>query len=398
MNVLIVDESTTVQLMLLGKLRGWGHAVTLAANGLDAWDKVSKATYDLVISDWDMPEMGGLELCRLIRRHSLKQYLYVILCTGKDRRPDMVMGMEAGADDFLIKPVDFAELRVRIVGAQRVLQLQSELSKQNQTLRKLNDDLIEAYARIERDVEAAAATQIRLLPKIYDPHPRVRLDWLFIPSRFLAGDMLNYFMADERQLIFYQIDVSGHGIPAALLSVTLSRTLVPVAGSPSVRISPLNGRLELAAPADVVAELNTRFQSADETYFTILYGILDVFTRELRYCQAGHPAPVLLRRHSPPAVTGEGGFPVGMIPGMTYEDEVLQLEAGDRLIVYSDGLSECENAVSLRYEQQRLTEMLDQNRDGSLEALMNGVREALGTWRGQAEFADDVSVLALECI
>jgi sigma-B regulation protein RsbU (phosphoserine phosphatase) len=251
---------------------------------------------------------------------------------------------------------------------------------------------------MERDLEAAAATQIRLLPKLYDVHPRVRLDWLFIPSRFLAGDTLDYFMADDRHLVFYQLDVSGHGIAAALLSITLSRILVPLEGSPSMRVSPVDGQLELAPPKEVVAELNARFQGEDEMYFTILYGILNVFTRELRFCQAGHPGPVLMRRQGPPVVLGLGGFPVGLIEGMTYDEKVVQLEAGDRLIVYSNGLSECENTVSIRYEQHRLTEMLHQNRGGSLEALMNGVREALGTWRGQAEFADDVLVLALECV
>jgi phosphoserine phosphatase RsbU/P len=397
MNVLVVDGSAAVQLMLLGKLRSWGHTVTVASDGLEGWEKVRKAIYDLVISDWELPEIDGLDLCRMIRGHSFPQYVYVILCAGKDERPDLVSGMEAGADDFITKPVDFGELRVRVMAAQRVMQLQSDLAAQRQRLDKLNHQLKEAHSRMARDLEAAAATQIRLLPTIYDLHPRVRLDWLFIPSRSLSGDMLNYFMADERHLAFYQLDVSGHGIPAALLSVTVSRILLPLEGSPSIRVSPIDRRLELVAPAEVVAELNSRFQSEDDLYFTIVYGILDVFTRELRFCQAGHPGPVLMRRNASPVVLGAGGFPVGMIQGMTYDEKVLQLEAGDRIIVYSNGLSECENAVSIRYEQQRLTEMLDQNRDGSLEALMNGVREALGTWRGQAEFADDISVLALEC-
>jgi sigma-B regulation protein RsbU (phosphoserine phosphatase) len=398
MNVLIVDGSTTVQLLLSGKLRGWGHTVTVACNGLDGWEKVRKDTYDLVISDWDLPEIDGLNLCRMIRGYSFRQYVYVILCARREQMSDLIACIEAGADDFITKPVDFSELRFRVVAAQRLMQLQSELTSQNQGLRKVNQELTEAHSKMERDLEAAAAAQIRLLPKIYDLHPKVRLDWLFIPSRYLAGDTLNYYMADDRHLVFYQLDVSGHGIPAALLSITLSRILVPLEGSPAVRVSPVDGQLELAPPADVIAELNARLQGEDDIHFTIVYGILDVFTRELRFCQAGHPGPVLMRRREPPAVLGEGGFPVGMIPGMTYDEKVLQLEAGDRLIVYSNGLSECENAVSIRYEQQRLTEMLDQNRDGSLEALMNGVREALGTWRGQAEFADDVSVLALECI
>ncbi|HWF47715.1 MAG TPA: SpoIIE family protein phosphatase, partial [Bryobacteraceae bacterium] len=376
MNVLIVDSSSSVQLLLSAKLRSWGHTVSVASDALEGWDKVRKARYDLVISDWDLPEMDGLELCRMIRGHSFAQYIYIILCAGTDQNSDLIACMEAGADDFIRKPVDFAELRFRVVAAQRLMQLQSEVSGQTRSLRKITRELSEVRSGMERNLEAAAAAQIRLLPRIYDLHPRVRLDWLFIPSRFLAGDMLNYYMADDRHLVFYQLDVSGHGIRAALLSVTLSRILVPLEGSPAVRVSPIDRRLELAAPADVVAELNARLQSEDDMYFTIVYGILDVFTRELRFCQAGHPGPVLIRRHAPPAILGKGGFPVGMMPGMIYEETALHLEAGDRIIVYSNGVSECENAVSIRYEQQRLTETLEQNRDGSLEALMNGVREA----------------------
>ena len=393
----MVDDSHSLQLLLKAKLRIWGHTVTLASNGLEGWNLLREATYDLIICDWDMPEMDGLELCRLIRSTAFAQYLYVILCTGKDQKADMIVGMSAGADDFITKPVDFAELSVRLTAAERVLRLQKELADQNQNLRELNSRLTEAYDRIEHDLQSAAATQVRLLPKKEDIDKRVKLDWLFLPSRFLAGDMLNYFMADNRHLIFYHLDVSGHGIPAALLSVTLNKILLPVPGSPVLRPDAQGDKLELAAPAEVVSELNARFQGEDDTYFTMAYGILDLETRELRFCQAGHPGPVILRPNDSPIVVGQGGFPVGMVPGMTYEEQSVQLGSGDCLLLYSDGLSECENAEGVALGEPRLIEMFSSDRSGSLGGLMEAIWDSIGAWRGQSEFADDLSVLGLKC-
>ena len=209
--------------------------------------------------------------------------------------------------------------------------------------------------------------------------------------------MLNYFLVDGRYLVFYHLDVSGHGIPAALLSVTLSKILLPVTGSPCIRQRPNVGQPEIVPPAEVVAELNKRFQSEDDSYFTMAYGVLDITTRKLRYCQAGHPGPIVVSRNCPPKLIGSGGFPVGLLPDMQYEEQEIQLEEHDKLMLYSDGVTECESLAGEPFGDGRLLDVLMSTKDQGLPSVMQTVRDSISRWRGQPEYSDDVSILALEC-
>jgi sigma-B regulation protein RsbU (phosphoserine phosphatase) len=315
-----------------------------------------------------------------------------------NQKADFLAGMEAGADDFIVKPVDFADLRVRIRAAERMLELQRELSSQNQNLREVYDKLRGAYDTIERDLQAAAALQLELLPKKTELNHHLNLDWLFIPSLFLAGDMLNYFMFDQETLVLYHLDVAGHGIPAALLSVMLNRLLLPFPGSPIAKMDS-GGKLgQLLPPDEVVAGLNRRFQSATDSYFTMIYGIFETGSRNLTFCQAGHPGPVLLSPDGELRRLGSGGFPVGMMPDMEYEQQSVRLNPGDRIFFYSDGIPECLSPNGSRYSEQNLFNVLRGCRPCPLSQLLDLVLDDVARWRGDAELSDDLSLLAMECL
>jgi sigma-B regulation protein RsbU (phosphoserine phosphatase) len=395
--ILVADDEASGRFLLNSMLTSWGHEVVAVASGEAAWRASNEGHFDLIISDWNMPEMDGLALCRLIRQNPQPFYRYVILCTGNSQRSDFIQGMEAGADDFVVKPIDFAELRVRVRAAERILTLQMELAGQNESLKTLNQQLDGAYQGIRRDLQAAAAMQLRLLPKKIEVHKGITLDWLMIPSSFLAGDMLNYFMADERHLVFYLLDVAGHGVPAALLSVTLNRVLLPERGSPILRAHASGGQSRIASPAEVVTELNRRFQAEDDQYFTIVYGVLDTETREVRFCQAGHPTPLHMRAGGTIDAVGQPGFPVGLWPGMDYDETTVRLSPGDRLVIYSDGITECRNPDGVSYSEENLNRVLQKRRFDRTSGLMAGVQDGIRKWRGASEFTDDVSLLLLEC-
>jgi sigma-B regulation protein RsbU (phosphoserine phosphatase) len=396
--ILVVDDEASGRFLLNSMLTGWGHEVVAVASGGAAWSASNESHFDLIISDWNMPEMDGLALCRLIRQNPQPFYRYVILCTGNSQKSDFIRGMEAGADDFVVKPIDFAELRVRVRAAERILTLQMELAGQNDSLKTLNQQLQGAYQGIRRDLQAAAAMQLRLLPKKIEIHKGISLDWLMIPSSFLAGDMLNYFMVDDRHLVFYLLDVSGHGVPAALLSVTLNRVLLPEPGSPILRASEPGMPPGIASPPEVVSELNRRFQSQDDQYFTIVYGIFDTGTREARFCQAGHPAPLHMSAGGVIRAVGEPGFPVGLWPSMDYQEYSVRLAPGDRLVIYSDGITECRNPDGASYSEANLNKILQKKCSDPAPNLVAAVQDDIRKWHGTSEFTDDVSLLVLECI
>jgi sigma-B regulation protein RsbU (phosphoserine phosphatase) len=332
--------------------------------------------------------VDGLELCRRIRAARLDRYVYVILCTARNTKADLIEGIGAGADDFLPKPVDFAELNVRLRTATRILNLERDLADNN---RKLS----EANAEIEKDLKAAALVQTSLLPQGPCPVPGVRSAWVFLPSGLLAGDTFGYFPLGEGRLGFYQLDVSGHGAPAAMLSVTLSRALLPGEGSPVLREREGS---RISAPHEVIAALNERFQDAGGRYFTILYGVLDAEARSLRFSQAGHPNPVHVRPSGRARFVGEGGFPAGMVAGMDYTSQDLAFPRGDRLLLYSDGLTECANPAGERFGPARLLDRAQATAQLDLDAAVGQIKSAVAEWRGGQTLEDDISLLALESV
>jgi phosphoserine phosphatase RsbU/P len=396
--ILVVDDDEAIRILLGSRLRGMGHEIDTASNGLEAWERLERESFDLLVCDWNMPLMDGVELCRRIRHAEWGSYVYVILCTAMNQKADFLAGMEAGADDFVVKPIDFADLRVRVRAAERILQLHFELSAQNKSLRELYSKLRSAYDTIERDLEAAASMQAALLPKKTEFHESIRLDWLLIPSLYLAGDMLNYFLVDGNKLVFYHLDVAGHGIPAALLSVTLNRLLMPIPGSPIAKTGATGVPETLNSPQDVVSELNDRFQSTDDTYFTMVYGVLDTDSRVVTFCQAGHPGPLLLSPDGELQRLGEGGFPVGMMPQMKYDQNRATLPSGGKLILYSDGIPECINQSGSRYTEENLFAVLKRCARASVGELVEAVRADIVNWRGESELSDDVSLLVMESL
>jgi sigma-B regulation protein RsbU (phosphoserine phosphatase) len=209
----------------------------------------------------------------------------------------------------------------------------------------------------------------------------------------MAGDIFNIFPVDEHRVGFYLLDVSGHGVPAAMLSVALSMTLSLVLKPDAGRHS---GSTSESTPADVIRHLNSGFQSKDDQYFTINYGFVDSRTKSLTLTQAGHPSPVLIQRGKDLAVLGDGGFPVGLWPDAEYETIESSFCPGDRLVLYSDGIIECANPTGIHFGENRLLDYLRTTRDEAMDHMLAGLETEMERWRGQAEFDDDVSVLALE--
>lgn len=398
MKILFVDGYYLQRNVVVAYLQQRGHEVLAAADGEQAWTTLRRSTVNLVISDWAMPRMDGLELCRKIRAADLGRYVYIILCTSRNNKSDLIEGMEAGADDFMVKPVDFAELDARLHTSERVLNLEAELADRNRKLSDANSQLHAAYARMEDDLKAAAVVQASLLPQTGCLLPGVRTDWLFVPCGILAGDTFGYFPLDERYVAFYQLDVSGHGSPAAILSVMLNRMLAPVSDSPVHRARVSSEGYEVTPPSTVIAGLNERFQRTGGRYFTMVYGVLDTVARRVSFSQAGHPNPVHVNGCGTAATVGKGGFPAGMLAGVDYDSVELDLPVGERLVLYSDGVTECANKAGERFGEARLLKRLEASARLDLAVAMSDLKEALRLWRGGEDYEDDISLVALESV
>lgn len=391
MKILIAEDENMSRRFLQRTLEKIGHEVVATGNGREALRLVFEERFPILITDWSMPGMDGLELVQEIRNRQNSEYVYIIMITAKTSKTDLVQVIEAGADDYLTKPFHTDELRVRLLAGQRVIELEARLKEKNRSLRNANE-------KMKKDLHAAALIQASLLPTDPPAVENINVHWCFYPSDELAGDIFNVFSLDEDHIGLYLLDVSGHGVPAALLAVTLSRMLSPLIDESSLikrRVSQAPF-YQLTPPAEVATQLNRRFQLEPENsqYFTLIYGILNTKSREFRYASAGHPELVRITSNGSAQVLDASDIPIGILPGHEYQEHVLQLEEGDRIYLYSDGIVESESPDGQFFGIERMVDNLltklplNQNLDALLTTVEN--------WCHPNRFGDDVSILALE--
>ena len=392
MRVLIAEDDRITRRMLERQIAEWGHDTISVENGRQAWERFCQDNFSIVVSDWMMPEMDGLELVRHIRKAPRAGYVYVILLTANTEKGDLVKWMEAGADDFLIKPFDPNELRVRLRAGERIMELERSLAEKNADLEAVNQ-------RMSRDLKAAAAVQQSLLPTAHLDVPGITVAWRFRPCDELAGDVLNVFRLDEKHVAVYVADVSGHGVVASLLSVTISRVLTPQPSGSSilVRTEPGSSAVHIQSPAEVAKELNRRFQMDDSrgSYFSVAYGVLNLDSLQFRYVSAGHPAMIRQRGESISALHSEG-YAIGWDVDVEYDEHIVELSPGDRLWIYSDGLPEAMNSNLESFGEQRLNQSVQKHRDQDLQGSVNLIVQDVENWCHPAGPKDDVSLLAME--
>jgi PAS domain S-box-containing protein len=263
------------------------------------------------------------------------------------------------------------------------------------TARRLDEETLRhSKHELEEDVRLAAGVQRSLLPP-----PDVRAGSLhfahaFHPCDDLAGDAVGIVPLPDGGVGIYILDVSGHGVAAALLSFTLTHLLSP--GEGALVTENLGERATSVPPARIVERLNRQFpMDRTRQYFTLVYGIAAPETGVIEYVVAGHPAPVLMPRGGPSAPVPAGGLPVGMVEDTRYESRRLTLEAGDRLYFYTDGVVEALDAAGNEFGLERLISEIERVRELPLRAGIDRITSAVTDWcQGSPE--DDVSLLAIE--
>jgi phosphoserine phosphatase RsbU/P len=261
--------------------------------------------------------------------------------------------------------------------------------------REAESGLRQAKDALERDLRLAARVQQALLPPAEVQAGALRIAHAFHPCDDLAGDNVGIIPLPHDHVGLYLLDVSGHGVGAALLSFTLNHLLSPAVEGALITERTAAG-LRAVPPARIAERLNRQFpMDRTRQYFTLVYGVIDPSSGRVEYVMAGHPAPVLVPRDGPPGTAAGSGFPIGMIDEAAFEDETLTLEPGDRLYFYTDGASEALNAGGDEFGRARLLEAFGRWRDRPLRAGLDLVAAAVRDWCG-GQLKDDLSLLAVE--
>jgi len=388
-HALLVDDDPLILALLSAFLVSKGYTVMVADSGEVALELIGAGDFKLVITDWVMPGMDGLDLCRAVRALKGESYVYLIMLTSNRDEYALVNAMQAGVDDFLAKPFRPVELGARLHAAERVLALEADLDQRN---RKLAD----AYGQLSRELELAKAMQLAMLPA-RARFDRVQFDWVFEASSYVGGDMFDYFRVDERHVCFYVIDVSGHGVSAAMLAFSAHHQLLSSKADIAEALAQHAGDICRVAEM-MTARLNLHFMQMKETslYLTMVYGLLDITSGKVALVQAGHPAPLHITAAGATLSIGDGGFPIGILQEASYQSHLIQLLPGSRLFVYSDGITDCTNPEGAFFSQKALEDVLLGQRTQPLEAAGAELRRALHAWKGAAQaYNDDVTLLSL---
>lgn len=394
MRVLVAEDERITRATLVRQLESWGHSVTATEDGAAAWAAFEKEVFDLVLTDWEMPGLSGVELIGKIRASARPGYVYVILLTGRSNTVDIVSGIEGGADDYMPKPFDKDELRVRLLSGERVIRLERALAEQNAALRA-------ADARMKHDLKAAARVQRAMLPRGVVETDRAKTAWRYVPTDVLAGDAVGLELVEGRYVVSYVLDVSGHGVPAALLAVTAMHQLSPSSAGMERLRKTLDeqavGEGVLTSP--LVTDLNRRLSAADNDgrFLTMVLSVLDTHTGRMSFTRAAHPLPLLIRDGACVPVDEKGGMPLAVFESAEYEDVHVQLRPGDRMVFYSDGVTEqLDPTQRVQYGDERWSSVLAAGYRTPGNEMITDAVDALNRWAGGTTFADDVSILCVD--
>ena len=368
--ILVIDDDSVIRLLIKKALQNQGHEVFLATNGQEGIEQAQRLQPAMIICDWIMPIVDGLEVCRQVRANLSLSTTFFILLTARGGVADRIQGLDTGADDFLAKPINIGELQARVRAGLRLQQLSQDLQSQKQLL--------------EAELAEAATYMRSLLPKPLKGC--VSIDARFIPSRQLGGDCFDYFWLDPDYLVMYLLDVSGHGLGAALPS-SLILNILRLQSLPDVNFY---------QPHDVLRALNESFQMSQQNdkYFTIWYGVYNQTKRQLTYASAGHP-PAILRSQ-----TSEGlievdrlktpNLPIGMLTEATFVSDRQTIPKNSTLYIFSDGVYDISQPDHQSWGLNEFTDTLVE-----LETTIN-LDEILTTIQkmsGIETYDDDLSLL-----
>lgn len=379
-------------------LKRWGYRALEAGSGREALEICRSEDIRLVISDWMMPGMSGVEFCRAYRDLIGDGPGYFILLTAQTEREALAEGLENGADDFLSKPFNAIELRARLRAGERVLNAQRDLAAKNGELTATLGKLSEAYSAIDRDLREARKFQEGLVPERFVPLGGADVSLLFRPSGHVGGDMVGYFDIRPGEKGFYAVDVSGHGVSSALMTARIASYFSDAAPERNIALFRGPDGYEMLPPDEVCRRLNALLQKDAESdlYLTMILARLVLETGEVTLCQAGHPSPLVMYADGGMGFHEAFGMPIGLVDDAEFSTTELILSPGDRMLFYSDGITECPDPEGTILDEAGLKEMLSATGAQSGPQCLSALVASLERFAGTVDFPDDLSAVLIE--
>jgi phosphoserine phosphatase RsbU/P len=385
--ILVIEDVLMLRRLLKKSLQVQGFEVFEAADGETALAEVQSVRPTLIIADLHLPGINGIEVCRRIKEDPQLATTFFILLSADNSPEKQELAREAGANAFLSKPLKVEELGarlrawIRLYGLKGWMQAQRDFKEERQLAQALRFQ----QQILEAELGEGASYVRSLLPKpCQNP---VAIDYQFLPSRYLGGDCFDYFWLNADQLVIYLLDVSGHGLGAALFSVSVQ----------SVLRSRSLPHVQFDQPDQVLNALNERFQSQDENarYFTMWYGVYRLSTQELVYASAGHPPALLLSGESTHYLKTRGK-PIGLLPEAQFKNSYHSVCQPSALYVFSDGIYEFAQESGKTWTIEEFMNLVAGRAGEAIDLTTEQIIQTVRTKISSGEFEDDCSILRVQ--
>ena len=378
--LLLVDDSSTMRRMISGLLEQEGYEVAIAVDGVDGLAKAREVTPELIVTDYEMPELDGPGFCQALKADHDLRAIPVIMLTTLGATESKVLGLDSGADDYIEKPrapQEIQEVFARIRAQLRIADLRREVAERNRQLEA-------AHAKLEFELNLARKVQMGLMPKPPGPRGVVKVAVYYQPANQLGGDVYDFTALEGDRLGVVAADISGHGVNSALLSVMVKTLAAPLMASG-------------LSPGRVLAGLDAAMeQYFPEEYFCTAFAlILDEATGAFEYAGVGHPPAFVVGRSGIRSLDSQPG-----LLGMAIIDEVAdgsgRLEPGESMLIYTDGLPDAMGAADSLFGDDRIRSILEAHRVSEPSAILDELEAAVARHVAPLHAHDDINMILIQ--
>jgi serine phosphatase RsbU (regulator of sigma subunit) len=366
--VLIVDDNPANVEIFQMRLEANGYDTITATDGAAGLAKARENQPDLVLLDIMMPKMDGIEVCRHLKGDTSLPFMPIIMVTAKADSKDVVAGLNAGADEYLVKPVNHAALVARVKSMLRI--------------KSLHDTVLEQSAQLKTQLKTASKVQSLFWPKIPDLRAGSHIWAVSVPAAYVGGDLFDVIPLLDDSVLIYVADVSDKGVPAALIMAALS--------------TKIRGEAQIHSQIDTLLETvnNSTYElTSEEGFFaTIVLARYWPSSGKMELTLAGHIPPLRIAERGVDRLPQINGISLGLTPDVKYEKIEIFLTPGESILLFTDGVIEASNSENTLFGNERLNEYIENHQGPPWgQGLLDSVRH----WRGDAPASDDLTILEI---
>lgn len=377
--IFLINRNENVTEILKIYLEMKNYEVFQTNNGIDGLELAKQLQPDLILLDVTLQHLNGYEVCKQLKENPSTKDIPVLFLSSLMGTQEKIKGLESGGVDFINDAADYAEIFARI-------ETHIQIKELTQKLKASNKELLAKQRLLDDDLKAAAFIQKSLLPIQKPQIAKLKVSWFCEPCSLVGGDICSIHPISDTLSAFYILDVSGHGVSSAMMSVSITQYI-----RQRQRLEPN------LSPQQILTNLNHNYPYENfNSFSTIFYMVFNNQNGTLTYSSAGHPPAVHLSLSKPFQLLGTEGGLIGVDSSSSFSEKEERLEKGDKVILYTDGITEFKNPDGELYGEERFYRLLEEVKVRPLEQIITHINMTLKEFGKGHPPSDDVSILGVE--